>query len=384
MMNIRKRILDESGSVLPIVAVFILFVAVGLSAIVVDGGVLYNQRRQMVTAADAGALSGAREMVLQSRDGTKSKAQIEALSVDAAKKAAIENGADDSDLDSILYIHADASSNNEYGFPYVEVKTTHVTELFFAKIFGINSSPVRARAVARSDKYLNPGIMPLFVVEGYAINKGVILHEKALNIDDTILHYSSQLLDLDGGGGGTNELQSLLNREVQLSQAIISRLGSGIADSEAGFKDFGPTLETWFQKARAFSADPNERKAYMTVFIPVVSKSVVEVKPNDPVTILEYAEFVIVDYFDSPIAPGLASAFEGSGNSSGVLTVDYSAVNGIGADRSVYNPNIPKTAAKFIVGYFTGKTISKSDILNNNYVGTIYDSMSTRRYFLVE
>ena len=384
MMNMRKRILDERGSVLPIVAVFILFVAVSLSAIVVDGGVLYNQRRQMVTAADAGALSGAREMVLQSRGGTKSKTQIEALSVEAAKKAALANGADDSGLESILYIHADASSNNEYGFPYVEVKTTHVTELFFAKIFGINSSPVRARAVARSDKYLNPGIMPLFVVEGYAINKGVILHEKAMNIEDTILHYSSQLLDLDGSGGGTNELQSLLNREVQLSDAIISRLGSGIADSLPGFRDFGPTLETWFQKARAFSADPNERKAYMTVFIPVVSSQVVEVKPNDPVTILEYAEFVIVDYFDSPIAPGLASAFEGSGNASGVLTVDYSTVNGIGVDRSVYNPNIPKVAAKFIVGYFTGKTISKEDILNNNYAGTIFDSMSTRRYFLVE
>jgi len=382
-MNIRKRISDEKGSVLPIVAVFILFVAVGLSAIVIDGGVLFNQRRQMVTAADAGALSGAREMVLQSRDTTKTEEQIEALSILAARKASVENGADDSNLESILYIVADAGSNNSYGFPYVEVKTTHVTELFFAKILGINSSPVRARAVARSDKYLNPGIMPLFVVEGYAINTGVILHEKAIKIDSDILHYSSQLLDLDGGGGGTNELQSLLNREVQLSQAIINRLGSGVADSEAGFKDFGATLETWFQKARAFSADPNERKAYMTVFIPVVSKEIIEVKPNDPVNILKYAEFVIVDYFDNPNAVGLDSAFEGSGNA-GVLTVNYSSVDGLGVDRSVYNPSIPSNAAKFIIGYFTEKSISKADILNNNYVGTIYDSMSTRRYFLVE
>jgi Flp pilus assembly protein TadG len=376
-----KLVTDDRGAVLPVVAVFIAVVFFGLAALVVDAGLLYNQRRQMISAADAGALAGANEIIIQSRKG-KTISQIEVLAAQTARDVAILNGADSASLQVI----ADADSINAYGYPFVEVKTTKNTKLVFAGAFNKDNSDVRARAVARAEKRLNPGMMPLLVLDGYKVNQLAVLHEPTLTISDSILNYSSSILDLDGDrGGGTNELQAILNREIQLSQATIEQMTLGLATMEGGFKDFGSSFETWFASAVKNSADPLERKAYMTVFIPVIADTPenAELKPNQTVNIIRFTEFVMVDYIDKPNGKnggGLLNAFDSDYRS---INVDYSKVDGISVDSSHYMDGLAKEQ-KLIVGYFTGKDISLQNIRDHYFEGTIYEKNSKRRFYLVQ
>jgi len=87
---------DQKGAVLPFVALIMVFVIFGMMAIVVDAGGLYNVRKQMVTAADAAALAGAKEMEknLSASVSESEKATIRAKAEQIAKSIATKNGAE--------------------------------------------------------------------------------------------------------------------------------------------------------------------------------------------------------------------------------------------------------------------------------------------------
>ena len=65
----RSLLLDEGGAVAVLVALM-LVVLVGFAAIVIDIGHLYENRRQMQSAADAAALAGAHELIVGADQAT--------------------------------------------------------------------------------------------------------------------------------------------------------------------------------------------------------------------------------------------------------------------------------------------------------------------------
>jgi len=120
---------DESGAVLILVALLIV-VLMGTAALAVDGGSLYQARRQMVNAADAAALAGAQELIRT--EGNKSAAT--AVAEDYAIRL------NNSDVDKVT-----VSFPNDYT---IVVEVGKQVDFGFARIFGIDNFDVPARAVA--------------------------------------------------------------------------------------------------------------------------------------------------------------------------------------------------------------------------------------------
>lgn len=149
-MSIRRRIADEQGAMAVVVAILILFAFFALAAIVVDAGVLYTAKRQLRTAADAGALAGVRSLPgnrvaaeASARDYVARNTRVPISSVQVTF-----GGSDPSKPTSIT---AWVTGNAPAGF---------------AKSWGVMQSVVRARATAQvgSPTAYGSGVMPFGIM----------------------------------------------------------------------------------------------------------------------------------------------------------------------------------------------------------------------------
>ncbi|MFC2145224.1 pilus assembly protein TadG-related protein [Actinomycetota bacterium] len=133
MSGSRKNFLKQEGQVVVIVAILII-VFVGMTALVVDVGSLYQERRDLQTVADAAALAGAQE--LPDRDEAKQKAieyaenyrELSSINIEVI----IEKRSDDSLVNDKITVKVDNPN----------------TPLYFAKIWDIQSTEVGASATA--------------------------------------------------------------------------------------------------------------------------------------------------------------------------------------------------------------------------------------------
>ncbi len=130
----------ESGQALVIVAV-ILVALVGLLGLVIDGGNVYAQRRQMQNAADAAALAGARALILQGPDAVEATAQ-EYASTNGATNCAVE-----------------------WTSTQVRVVVSKTIQTFFVRVLGIDTMPAAATATASVETAdaLACGFLPLTI-----------------------------------------------------------------------------------------------------------------------------------------------------------------------------------------------------------------------------
>lgn len=143
MHGIRKKISNERGQVAIIVALIIISL-VGMTALVIDVGSIYEERRQTQTVADSAALAGAQDL-------PESPGQAIQNAIDYAGL----NGVDISEDDIQIYE------------TYVPDDTITVTPadvdapLFFAKVLDVDSVTVSATATAtaNSPQSMN-GLMP--------------------------------------------------------------------------------------------------------------------------------------------------------------------------------------------------------------------------------
>lgn len=122
---------NERGAIAVTVAIM-LTVFLGFTALVVDVGYLYETRRHLQSAADAGALAGCQELVVEA-----SNPAVVTLSKAMANEYAInKNGA------------AEATPTVNLADQSVTVVAGRTVNLFFANIFGISSGRVQAIAKA--------------------------------------------------------------------------------------------------------------------------------------------------------------------------------------------------------------------------------------------
>jgi len=140
---------DERGSVIIIVAV-LMVVLLGMTAMAVDVGDLYQNRREMVNAADAAAMAGVQQFL-----ETDNQAEIEKF----ARDFAIDNygcaaALVEAEADMIDYT--------------VWVKTGKPVEYTFARIFGLTSTDVtsEAKAVIRKIAQME-GLIPIHMQEDF-------------------------------------------------------------------------------------------------------------------------------------------------------------------------------------------------------------------------
>lgn len=369
-MLIKKILRDEKGAVLPLVALFIFFVALGVSALVIDVGMLYSERRSMVTAADAGALAGAQEL-----NKTNDLSEILML----ARDVSIKNGAEAGNLagsiqiidsnkakldDGKIIIEVDKGSVNKYSKPYVEVTTNKNTKHFFARIFGDSDTDVKAAAVASYNKIsFQEFVFPLgsLYSDFYdssniaKVNVPVYFHDRKPLLGNSSW---SGLLDLNPvNGQGAKEIQEIITDRLEFPVAEFLKTDNDVdyyIDVANGWKTFSESIGMLITKS--LDLPVAQRKEYLTGYIPVLKN--ISILPNGSknVPILVLAEFVVVDY---------------ANNQNDWLTKNYDyKIDEHGIE--VYYENIitgkslpDHSENDTIMGYFTGKTITMLNAYSN-------------------
>lgn len=271
---------EERGAILIIVALSMVAL-LGMTALAIDVGDLYGTRREMVNAADAAALAGARELAL---GGSES----EAISV--ATSIAQTNNAD--------LIHNISVETRNYEGESYEVVVAEVgrnVQHYFAPILGITDSDVYAQAVATWGYPKKFGdILPIFYVveEGYDLPEG-----EQLLISEMLVPGNWGFLSLDQPGA--NELNRVLSggetsyfddfdigEEITEDDIIVSTQTGNIAAIKNG-------VENRMEKAHA-EKDPS----IMEGFIPILRE--IEGEGKTIVVVVGFAPFriddIVMDY----------------------------------------------------------------------------------------
>ena len=289
-MNWKKRFWsDEKGAALPMVVGMLLLI-LAFASLVVDAGVLYADRRQMVTAADAGALAGAQTL-------EESKGLDASTAISTAVEYAIKNGADTAS--AVVATKSVMIQNQVDTRQVITVTVNENQNLFFAKIFGENDADVTAKAVATwgyTKSVAGGNILPLFVKEGYFIaNQDSLLHAEKQVADD-VLNGNWGFLDIPG----LNNADALAgtNSDTPMEISIDVETDPGNIQSLPG------NIETRMLKAVAITLpdaveEEKAKKEIMTGLVPVVENTAETKNGKTVVRIKYFVPFQIEDYIVS-------------------------------------------------------------------------------------
>ena len=157
-MNIKERdLLNERGQVAVIVALLIVAI-IGMVALVVDVGSIYEERRQLQTVADAAALAGAQDLPVE--DPINNTAVQKAVDYADRNVVAIDVVINPGDVQ----ITKSSQLNPFYDKITVTPEDPNAP-VYFAQVFGINSVNISATATAEvfSPSVLT-GLMPWTVL----------------------------------------------------------------------------------------------------------------------------------------------------------------------------------------------------------------------------
>jgi Flp pilus assembly protein TadG len=141
------------GGVIPL-TVLCLSVLAGVVALVIDGGTLMEARRHVQAAADASALAGAADLF--TNYPTNKGLDVSGSAQASALTTASANGYTNDGVQSTVTINVSPQSyqsgpNAGTAIPpgYIEVIIRYNASHLFSGIFGVGTTPVVARAVAR-------------------------------------------------------------------------------------------------------------------------------------------------------------------------------------------------------------------------------------------
>jgi len=129
-----KRFKNESGAVVVIVALSIIALMM-VTALAIDVGSLYEERRHLQTVADAAALAGAQELPESSPNAIQ-------VAINYAARHGVDITSDDVEI-SQTYVPEDTIT---------VTPSNPDTPVYFAKVIGIDSVNVRADATAMVGK----------------------------------------------------------------------------------------------------------------------------------------------------------------------------------------------------------------------------------------
>ena len=137
---------NQAGQVLVTTALGLVML-LGFAGLAVDMGVMRYQRRLQQTAADGAAIAGAVDLSFAS-GGVTAGAQNNATQNGFTDGAGCGGGAGSVGCVSVAVNNGPLTGPHAGDAKYVEVIVTAIQPTYFMKIFGVNSEPVKARAVA--------------------------------------------------------------------------------------------------------------------------------------------------------------------------------------------------------------------------------------------
>lgn len=188
----------ESGQVL-VVAVFAMAVLLGMTALAVDVGFFFHERRNLQNAADAAALAGAQE--LPANPG---------LAVQKARDWAANNGIDPNEIQEVT-VESTYTANDT-----ISVTVSRDVSFFFARVLGIDQGEVSAHAKAQVGSLTGTtGLAPFGVLEDvvqYCTYQQITQTPPPQSCLTTLKYDVNDVganigdLDFDGQGGGADEI----------------------------------------------------------------------------------------------------------------------------------------------------------------------------------
>lgn len=253
---------NEKGST-QVITLLAMVVILGITALVMDVGVVFVQRVKLSNAADAAVLAGAMEL-----PGDTQKA------IEVANEYLTKNGID-TNISQIII------SNNNFS---IEVKINKNVDFYFAKAIGINDKDVLVSSKANIGPVsaVYDGIRPL-VVEQQALSYGQVVTLKEGAGDGYHGNYGAVAL----GGSGANNFES----NIKYGHKGKLKVGD-IVYTETGNMSGSTTRGISFITDNNFETYNNFSKDSIRLWtIPIVET--LEVDGNKPVKIVGFAEFFI-------------------------------------------------------------------------------------------
>lgn len=221
-MRIKKFLKDEKGATLPFVTIILGLFALGFIALVVDVGILYVQRKAMITSADAAALAGA-QALRDSQGVNVSEAET------IAKNYAIANGADPSQVEVSV-------SNKSVIIPNGTSETRQVVDvtvgknqpLIFARFLDDKNPDVKAYAIATWGYVKKSDFCPIFIFNtGYKLETDITLHDNVTLDNENDLKTNGYGFIQIGPGEGMNDIKKAIEGTIDVEPKSVGDILSG-------------------------------------------------------------------------------------------------------------------------------------------------------------
>ena len=265
-------ILNKRGSVNIFVILIFVLGLFAFAAVVIDVGFLYSTRRQMVTASDAAALAGAKEMekTLGSNDSfliaqTKSKA------IEIAKVTAIENGAEGEPIVTIEKMNVPLANGTTDYRDVIKVKAVSDENLIFFRFIDQFNMEVSGSAVATwgfVTRVTAGQLLPLYTTPELFIDSNN-LHSGKMTFNDALFANQRGFIYLDPQWNG----QNIINKAIEgVPTKITLGLDTLFEGKSGSSQSVISSVEARMQKAQSL-ANPEDRRAYMYGLIPIAEFS---------------------------------------------------------------------------------------------------------------
>lgn len=208
----RQFLRDDSGVVAPM-AILLLVVLLGFSALVLDVGMLYAHRRSLQNAADAAALAAAGELELQI---VGSAGDPVARALGTASKNGVKvagSPCQPSGTATVTLNQPGPIGPNETPPRSWQVETTRLVRLVFGAALGRDAQCVRAQAIATVTELKATKVWPWAVLPSTLANfpdYGATFTLKQAAGGGAQGNYG--IVDFDCGGGGATQYEEWIYR----------------------------------------------------------------------------------------------------------------------------------------------------------------------------
>ncbi len=366
-----KKIFTNSrrGAVLPLVALVMVFVLFGFAAIVVDAGMLYGERRNMVTAADAGALAGAQ--VMSEALGTPGYNTAKTEAEEDAVRLAILNGIEEEDDIEVIIGY-----DSEFDRDTIRVRVKNNNDLVFARILGFNDTDVAAEAVASwgyITKLEGGDIIPVFTKDSdYQESSITYLHSgKFVGNDGDIINGNWGLLDIFPNTSMIGEALAgeLVGESLELDWILDNQTGLNVGNVNNPIEDRMQVADTLENR--------EDREKFMRGLVPVIEWN--EITKHGSQLKLPIKHFAVFEIYDVIIKEGNNNNKPSEGSKYALYDEpDYTS----DGDAKEYEPvgglDLEKSS---ILGKFTGDIVEVRAILDPDDQTNPSPGTDTAKYF---
>lgn len=346
-MLLKKLARDEKGAAGIFMLLFLFMVILGFSALVVDAGMLYTTRRQMVTAADAGALAGAQEM--EKSLGVKDALVISSIKAEAiriAKETAIRNGAEGEPVVEIKKMTIDLADGKTDYRDVIVVTPKKTDSLFFARMLGFNTQDVSASAAATWGyirKTAGGHILPIYLTtEAYEAGRDY-LHSEKIVINGREYPNNTGFIYLNPTWSG----QKVINEALAGKTSKITMYIDQIFDGKSGQgNSMVGAVEDRMKFANTLPTEI-ERRQYMHGLIPIAE--LVDYQGNQlDFVIKEFAVYEIIDVINE----GASKNKDAVGSDYALLGPNYTS---LGKDKAKSYPLSVTNNVSYPIGTVLGR-----------------------------